>query len=75
LKTRQGATKAASERKRREVLMAQFMCCDNPSVTFVREVPTADGGKKEYHKCLSCQTDHIITKSKDGRILSHETSA
>ena len=55
--------------------MAQFMCCDNPSVTFVREVPTADGGKKEYHKCLSCQTDHIITKSKDGRILSHETSA
>lgn len=50
--------------------MLQFTCCDNPAVTFVREVPTVDGGKKEYHKCLNCQTDHIIVKSKEGETLN-----
>ena len=55
--------------------MSQFACCDNPSVTLVREVPTPDGGTKEYHKCLNCQTDHVIVKSKDGNTLSQETAA
>lgn len=52
------------------IAMLQFTCCDNPAVTFVREVPTVDGGKKEYHKCLNCQTDHIIVKSKEGETLN-----
>ena len=52
----------------------QWSCCEDPSVTFVREVPTAGGGKREFHKCLTCQTDHVITYSKDGEVLEHKAS-
>ena len=53
----------------------EWFCCDNPTVTEVRETSTADGGKKKYYKCLNCQADHVLTYSGDGRIVDQQTSA
>jgi hypothetical protein len=52
--------------------MVDWSCCDNPSVTYVREAQTPDGGKQEYHKCSICGADHILTKDQDGKVLNHE---
>ena len=53
--------------------MFQCSCCENPTVTLVRDVLTADGGRRESHKCLTCQTDHVLTYSKDSELQEHET--
>ncbi len=54
--------------------MIDWSCCDNPTVTDVREAPTDDGGTLKYYKCLNCQTDHVLVYSKDGQLLDHQTS-
>jgi ferredoxin-like protein FixX len=59
----------------------QFSCCDNPTVTFVREESVAPlqaspdaGGKRRYHKCLNCGTDHIVTHNNEGILIDYKTS-
>jgi hypothetical protein len=47
-------------------------CCANPTVTYVREQPTAEGGKQKYYKCLNCHSDHIVTEGAHGQVLHRE---
>ncbi len=54
--------------------MVEWSCCDNPTITDVREEPFPDGGKRKYYKCLNCQTDHVLTFGNDGGLLDHQTS-
>ena len=54
--------------------MLEWSCCDNPTVTEVREEPTPGGGIRKYYKCLNCQTDHVLTYGERGEPLDDETS-
>ena len=55
-------------------------CCDNPGVVFVREEPAKllqenpiGNGRREYHRCLICGADHVMTFSEGGQLLDHKT--
>jgi ferredoxin-like protein FixX len=61
--------------------MLNFDCCENHSVTFVREEPVRifrgaplQNGRSEYHKCLSCGTDHVLTFSEGGMLIDRRAS-
>jgi ferredoxin-like protein FixX len=58
--------------------MPTFNCCENHSVTLVREEPAnffrgtpLGNGKREYHKCLSCGATHVLTKAEGGVLIDH----
>jgi hypothetical protein len=47
-------------------------CCASPDVTYVREEPTAEGGKRKYYKCLNCHSDHVVIEARRGQVLHRE---
>ena len=60
--------------------MVTYKCCENHSVTFVREEAVKllretplQNGRREYHKCLSCGADHALTFSEGGLLIDHRT--
>lgn len=52
--------------------MPKSKCCESPSLAYVREEPTADGGKRQYYTCLVCKRSVIVTRNKDGDETSRQ---